>query len=82
VEFHNLECCVEILPTGEHVVEVVRNRLFEIKMKGNNEGSSKDHSSTSMLGAKPTHTTQHPPTPGASTLIEADVSILHSVHEM
>jgi hypothetical protein len=51
-------------------------------MKGNNEGSSKDHSSTSMLGAKPTHTTQHPPTPGASTLIEADVSILHSVHEM
>jgi hypothetical protein len=82
VEFHNLERRVEILPSGEHGVEVVRNRLFEIKMKGNNEGSSKDHSSTSMLGAKPTHTTRPPPTPGASTLIEADVSILHSVHEM
>jgi hypothetical protein len=81
-EFHNLERCVEILLTGEHRVEVVRNRLIEINMKGNNEGSSKGHSSTGRLGAKATHTTQPSPTPGADTRIEAEVSILHSTHEM
>jgi hypothetical protein len=51
-------------------------------MKGDNEGSSKDHPNTSMVGVTPAHTAQHSPTTGASTPIEADVSILNSIYEL
>ena len=60
---------------------MARNRLFEIKMEEDNEGSSNDHSNTSMLGVKAAHTARHSPTPGASTPIEADVSIRRPIHD-